>query len=299
MSGYIQMRKHGVPHTEAFSLVDFWIRHWLERKFGTVASAYIKLHEHGMPHNNIMYAIYYCEDECFDVDEITDFFISAIDSGVPYDEAYTLLTCGSPLYDNLMSNWEIYRDLREKGLDVLEAKEVVIRATYCLNSGVPIDAAIQFYWHIRDLDRSHDEACYLMRKDQINNPRFDELWPYYVSLKDEYKMDWYNICWLMNRASSYTKVNVDEVINFRFRMIGLGGKDNDAYHIINEDNVSNPDFFIKIWPVYAECRRRKICYPEDATNLINFISSNTDKTTHELVDLYQATINNQKIKTYN
>jgi hypothetical protein len=216
------------------------------------------------------------------IEECSDFYWIARGLGVPHFEAIALMDEMNVADPDFFERWPYYVAQREQGLDPQRASELVnIGSSYV---DVSIEEAIEFYWHVRQLGGSHNDALAVMKEDNVADPDFFERWPYYLALRDK-GLSWWEVNAIMDKASHYSKVTIDDFISFYWRVRGLGLSHREAMMIGKEDVVASPTIF-ELWPYYeALCLELK--NPRDAIEIIQAAVSQPDKSVEELITLYR------------
>jgi hypothetical protein len=78
-----------------------------------------------------------------------------------------------------------------------------------------------------------------MTTDNVTDPKFFELWPYYEA-QNARGLTWVEARQLIKKAASLTRVSIEDWVEFYWRVRQIGASHNDALAVMDYDNISDP-----------------------------------------------------------
>jgi hypothetical protein len=93
----------------------------------------------------------------------------------PYN-ARDFITTDNVTDPDFFDLWPYYLEQEARGLTWVEARQLIKKAASLTR--VSIEDCVEFYWRVRQIGASHNDALALMKEDNVADPDFFDLWPF-------------------------------------------------------------------------------------------------------------------------
>jgi ligand-binding SRPBCC domain-containing protein len=238
---YWRVRKLGSDHADALGVVLGAEWHWGDAKLGV--SKYSAARRQGWCSSQEAFSLMRIAARYADMpmEDLIECYSRLHSLGASSDEAFDIMSYADIRNPKCFELWPYYEQQRKKCLPVVDAVTLVFRVPTYVDA--PIENIIEFYWRARRLLGLSHFDMKLMTTDNVTDPKFFELWPYYEAQRAR-GLTWVEARQLIKKAASLTRVSIEDCVEFYWRVRHLGGSHNDALAVMDYDNISDPNFYI-------------------------------------------------------
>jgi hypothetical protein len=181
----------------------------------------------------------------------------------------------------LFDNWARYVELNYRGLTDRQAQQCIVTLAQYVE--LAMEEKVDLYWNLRQEETSHVEALSVMFDARmcwgnlkLGLSRFFAARRRGFSVRDAAAM--------MRIAARYRDMSLDDLIEFYWRLRGLGTRGSDALDIMSFTDITNPRFF-ELWPYYVEQRTEGLPLFE-AVELVFYVPTYVDAPMETIIEFY-------------
>jgi hypothetical protein len=234
---YWRVRKVANDHSDALGVVIGAELNWGDAKLGV--PKYLAARRRGYFSSEQAFSMMRIASRYRDMslDDLIEFYWHLRSRGASSDEAFHIMYYADIRNPKLFELWPYYEQQRKKCLRMVPAVDLVFKVPTYVDA--PIENILEFYWRARRLLGLGYFDMRLMTTDNVTDPKFFDLWPYYEA-QNARGLTWVEARQLIKKAASLTRVSIEDWVEFYWRVRQIGASHNDALAVMDYDNISDP-----------------------------------------------------------